>query len=118
MESTWKYGPYPIRPPFKPFFIMFKKKTYWLSRGEGKNTVAIALSQADPWVEIDFVSLFSPLHGIPTLNSRILLRKATPSYHYFHGFLFQFLGIMGITFTRRQVLSITSHNKAPCRERS
>ena len=85
MESTWKYGPYPIRPPFKPFFIMFKKKTYWLSRGEGKNTVAIALSQADPWVEIDFLLLRITLHGIRPIILVIYFKRGSPAYPLFTG---------------------------------
>ena len=31
-------------------FLLFKKKAHVISRGEGKNTVAIALGQADPLV--------------------------------------------------------------------
>ena len=73
-------------------------------RGEGKIPLQIALSQADPLVEIGFVSLSCTLHGIVTLNSRILLGIATPLYHLFRGFLFQFSGIMGITFPRRLII--------------
>ena len=88
-------------------------------RGEGKNTVAIALSQADPWVEILFVSLSSDSTCILYLINTNARQIATPTYHVYMGLYILFCGLKVISFPRRQVLSITtSHNNAPCRERS
>ena len=66
---------------------MFKKKHIVISRGEGKNTVAIALSQADPLVEIAFVSLSCTLHGIRHPIYRKIDRTRQPLIPLLYGSL-------------------------------
>ena len=56
-----------------------KKKAHVISRGEGKNTVAIALSQADPLIETVSVFLSSTLYTLDTyVYAKYIIRGFYP----------------------------------------
>ena len=135
MVHSGAFGSYPIktptRAPFKLFFvqlyikyvlrvlllwlIFFKNSTHVIYRGEGKNTVAIALRQADPVVET--VDCSSPCGSTPILYlfSTNFKHLAIPQYNFFMGLYLLFCGEMVITFRRRSVIPfiITSTGNVP-----
>ena len=84
-----------------------------ISRGEGIFTVAIALSQADTLVEIGFVSLSSPLHGLLPVIPTNFKQSAIPQYPLLLALYFRFFGVVGPLF----IDASTHHSKAP-RERN
>ena len=65
------------------WLIFFKNSTHVIYRGEGKNTVAIALGQADPLVLV------------------IYFKGGSPVYPFFTGCYLSFYEKYGITFPRR-----------------
>ena len=94
---------------------MFKTKTYWLSCGEGKNTVAIALDEDNPVVET--VDCSSPCDSTPILYlfSTNFKHLAIPQYNFYMGLYILYCGEMVIIFGRRSVIPfiITSTGNVP-----